>query len=122
MLLQCGVNERTKHAVSLGAVGGMGGSSFYITSAGLSTVQNTVNTKCCVSIRTSLSCICIKLAFCRRLKERISMSYGGFDCSMFIQLSESARRDGLFTMSRLWGDIAFHYPVFQDGEWHDGLK
>lgn len=49
MLLQCGVNERTKHAVSLGAVGGMGESAFYITSAGLSTVQSTVNTKCCVS-------------------------------------------------------------------------
>lgn len=36
------------------------------------------------------------------------MSYGGFDCSMFIQLLESARRDGLFTVSRLWGDTAFH--------------
>lgn len=83
-----------------------GESAFYITSAGLSTVQNTVNTKCC--LRTSLSCICIRLAFCRLLKERISMSYGGFSCSMFIQLLESARRDGLFTMSRLWGDIAFH--------------
>lgn len=50
------------------------------------------------------------------------MSYGGFDCSMFIQLLESARRDGLFTVSRLWGDRAFHYPVFQDNEWHDDLK
>lgn len=24
--------------------------------------------------------------------------------------------------SRLWGDTAFHYPIFQDSEWHDGLK
>ena len=49
MLLQCGVNERTKHAVSLGVVGGAGESAFYITSAGLSSVQNTVNTKYCVN-------------------------------------------------------------------------
>lgn len=50
------------------------------------------------------------------------MSCGGFDCSVFIQLSESVRRDRLFTMSRLWGDTAFHYPIFQDSEWHDDLK
>lgn len=30
------------------------------------------------------------------------MSYGGFDCSMLMQLLESARRDRLFTVSRLW--------------------
>lgn len=89
-------------------------------STGLSTVQNTVNTKCCVS--KNFSCICVRLAFCRLLKERISLSYSGLDCSMFIQLLESARRDGLFTRSRLWGDRAFHYAVFQDNEWHDGLK
>ena len=45
MLLQCGVNERTKHADSLEAGWHGGESAFYITSAGLSTVQNTVNTK-----------------------------------------------------------------------------
>lgn len=48
MLLQCGVNERTKHAVSLGWEVAWG-SVFYITSAGLSTVRNTVNRKYCVS-------------------------------------------------------------------------
>lgn len=47
MLLQSGVNESTKHAVSL-RQGGTGESSFQRTSADLSTVWNTVNTKCCV--------------------------------------------------------------------------
>lgn len=67
MLLQCGVKEKTKYAVSLGAWGAVGGveeSAFYTTNAGLSTVQRTVNTKYCVS-KNSLSCICIRLAFCR---------------------------------------------------------
>lgn len=73
-------------------------------------------------VKTSLSCIYIRLVFCRLFKERISISYSEFDCSMFIQLLESAKRDGLFTVGRLWGDRAFHYPIFQDNEWHDGLK
>lgn len=47
MLLQCGVNERTKQAVSLGR--GAGGECLLYNSAGLSTGQNTVNTQCCVS-------------------------------------------------------------------------
>lgn len=54
MLLQRGVNERTKHAVSLGAEVAWG-RVFYITSAGLSIVQNTVNTKSCLSKNFSFS-------------------------------------------------------------------
>lgn len=54
MLLQCGVKERTEHACQPGGAGGVGESAFHTTSAGLSTVQSTVNTKYCVSKNLSL--------------------------------------------------------------------
>lgn len=53
MLLQCGVNERPTHAVGPGRRGGAWGRVPFITRAGLSTVQNTVNTKCRVSKNSS---------------------------------------------------------------------
>lgn len=40
------------------------------------------------------------------------MSYGGFDCSMFIQLLESARRDGLFTVKQTLGRYSIPLSYF----------
>lgn len=83
MLLQCGVNERTKHAVSLGKK-----RALCISNTDLSAVENTVNTKV-VSLRTPLYLICITLTFCRLFKQRPSTSYSNSDCSVFAQLSNS---------------------------------
>lgn len=68
ILLQCAVNERTKRAVRLRW------ECLFITNTDLSIVENTVNSRC---VSRNLSCTYIRLTFCRLLKSRISVSFGG---------------------------------------------
>lgn len=102
MLLQCGVNERTKHAVSLGKK-----RTLCISNADLRAVENTVNTKV-VSLRTPLYLICITLTFCRLFKQRLSISYSNSDRSVFAQLSDSTSLDSFLQRVGFW-EITFYY-------------
>lgn len=96
MLLQCGVNEKTKHAVSLGKK-----HALCISNADLSTVENTVNTKV-VSLRTLFYLICITLTFCRLFKQRLSVNCRNSDCSVFAQLLDSTSLDSCLQRVGFW--------------------
>lgn len=94
ILLQCSVNERTKRLVRLWWECWF----FFISNADLSIVENTVNSKCCVS--RTFSCICVRVTFCRLPQAGICEL-----CWAWLQCVYTAcvRRDGLFRISRLWG-------------------
>lgn len=66
---QCAVNEWAKRAVRLRW------ECLFIINGDLSIVENTINSKCCVS--RNFSCMCVRLTFFGLLNARISVSFGG---------------------------------------------